>query len=171
MPSGTRAASPADTPASQPTPAKIFVHVVGEVAKPGLVELAPGTRVAEAVTAAGGATPAAVLDAVNLARVTSDGEQIVVPNAEQVAAGIQTSPSAVQSTSEGASQGPSGSLVNLNTADAALLETLPRIGPSLAQRILDWRQANGAFATIDQLMEVSGVGAKTFEGLRERVTV
>ncbi|QIM18556.1 ComEA family DNA-binding protein [Leucobacter coleopterorum] len=150
---------------------KIFVHIVGEVANPGVVELTAGTRVAEAIKAAGGATSLASLEAVNLARSVTDGEQLLVPNAEQAAAGLSASQPLEISGSVGESHGSVSPLVNINTADAALLETLPRIGPALAQRILDWRQANGSFTSVDELMEVSGVGTKTFEGLRERVTV
>ncbi|PRI12292.1 hypothetical protein B4915_04180 [Leucobacter massiliensis] len=155
---------------------ELLVHVVGEVSLPGVVELPAGSRVADAIEAAGGASDAAVLSAVNLARVLVDGEQLLVPNAEQIAAGAGAAggagaaagaPSAVGS----AAGGVAGGLVDLNAADAATLETLPRVGPALAQRIIDWREANGGFASVEQLMEVSGIGAKTFEGLAGQVTV
>lgn len=169
---GAEGTDPTKAPSSTPTPtSKIFVHVVGEVLKPGVVELASGTRVAEAIAAAGGATSAAALEAVNLARIVADGEQLLIPNTEQAAATLPEPAAPGGAAPSGVSETATGALVNINTADATLLETLPRIGPALAQRILDWRQANGAFASIDQLMEVSGVGAKTFEGLREKVTV
>lgn len=156
-------------------PGSAFVHVVGEVAEPGVVELPPGARVRDALDAAGGPTPRAVLAGVNLARVVLDGEQIVVPDTEkaEVAAapgGADTAESRGRAES-GANGASPGALVNVNTADAAALETLPRVGPALAQRILDWREANGAFASVDQLGEVSGIGEKTLEGFRDRVTV
>lgn len=150
---------------------KFLVHVVGEVAKPGVVELAAGDRVADAIARAGGATPQAALQALNLARAVTDGEQLLVPNAEQAASAPPPADVPAGSGDPGSEVGAPGALVNLNTADTTLLQTLPRIGPALAQRILDWRQSNGSFVSVDQLMEVSGVGAKTFEGLREKVTV
>ena len=142
----------------------IVVHVVGEVATPGVVELPAGSRLSAAIDAAGGATDAAVLSSVNLARLLTDGEQITVPNAEQVVAaeaGAGTETGAVVA----------GGLVSLNGADAAALEQLPRVGPSLAQRILDWREAHGPFTSVDQLLDVSGIGQKTFDDLRDLVTL
>lgn len=162
----------------------IFVHVVGEVAQAGVVELAPGARVQDALEAAGGATDKAVLEGINLARAVVDGEQLVVPNAEAVAAGAGAGagsgsgtgaePGAGGGTNGGTSGSGSGAasqIVNINTADAVLLETLPRVGPALAGRIIDWREQNGGFASVDQLLEVTGIGVKTLEGFREQVTV
>lgn len=143
----------------------LFVHVVGEVHEPGVYELPPGSRVAAAIEAAGGATPSAVLAGVNLARVLVDGEQVQVPDQQQVIDGPLDASSAVSSP------GGASALVNLNTADAAALETLPRVGPALAQRIIDWRTAHGGFDSVDHLMNVSGIGQKTFDQLRELVTV
>lgn len=155
---------------------RIFVHVVGEVARPGVIEVASGARVAEAIEAAGGASETAALSAVNLARAVVDGEQIVVPNAQQVQDGAM--PGAPATGSGGAAgvggaarDGGAPAVVDLNTADAGALETLPRVGPALAQRILDWRAANGRFASVDQLLEVPGIGAKILDGMRERVRV
>lgn len=170
-PQGNDPANAADTADKTSAPKTVLVHVVGEVEKPGIVKLSEGDRVTEAIAAAGGATATAVLEAVNIARVVTDGEQILIPNAEQAAAGAQVvSP---QGAAESANpSGPaSNALVNINSADVTLLETLPRIGPALAQRILDWRQEKGPFLSIDQLTDVPGVGPKIFEGLREKVTV
>ncbi|MBO2989844.1 ComEA family DNA-binding protein [Leucobacter tardus] len=158
-----------------PTPGSAFVHVVGEVADPGVVELPSGARVRDALDAAGGPTKRAVLAGVNLARVVVDGEQITVPDTAE--AEMSAAPGGVDTAESGGSGGTGangaspGALVNLNTADAAALETLPRVGPALAQRIIDWRAANGAFTSVDQLLEVSGIGEKTLEGFRDRVTV
>ncbi len=149
--------------------APVLVHVVGEVQHPGVVELPAGSRVAEAIEAVGGARASAVLSAVNLARLVADGEQILVPDAEQAAAGAAAVPPV--SGAAGGAAAPGGGLLDLNSADAASLETLPRVGPALAQRILDWREANGGFASVEQLLEVSGIGAKTLDGFRELVTV
>lgn len=150
-----------DTSATEPTHSTVVVHVAGEVEQPGIVELPVGARVGEAIDAAGGETQLAALDAVNLARVVSDGEQIYIPNADE--------PGVVAESHRGA-EGELH-LVNLNSADATTLETLPGVGPALAGRIVDWRETNGGFTSEEQLLEVSGIGPKVFEGLRERVTV
>ena len=158
--------APAEAAAAPLQAGSVFVHVVGEVREPGVYELEAGSRVSAALDAAGGSTEAAVLSGINLARVLADGEQIVVPDAESAAAAATTS------AAPGAGSGSSpGSPVNLNTADAAALETLPRVGPALAARIIDWRSVNGRFASVEQLLDVSGIGQKTFEQLRELVTV
>lgn len=182
VPAGLRSTS-APTSASDPTSglgaesetrgetAALFVHVLGAVARPGLYELAAGTRVMDAVAAAGGFSSTADPGGVNLARELSDGEQLYVPVVGEVPppdAGGGTGGASGGAGSPGAaSAGP----IDLNRATLAELDTLPRIGPSLAQRILDWRDANGGFTSVDELREVSGIGDKTFESLRELVTV
>ncbi|WP_307841794.1 ComEA family DNA-binding protein [Salinibacterium sp. SWN167] len=133
----------------------LFVHVTGAVERPGLFELAEGSRVIDAIAAAGGFTEGANPDQLNLARVLSDGEQFAVP----------------ADGDEAAAATASDGRVNLNTADAAALDTLPRIGPAMAARILAWREANGRFASIDDLRNVAGIGDATFDGLRELVTI
>lgn len=149
--------------------APVFVHVVGEVVTPGVVELPSGARTADAIAAAGGATPLAALEGVNLARVVADGEQLLIPSTEELAVGAPLSPPP-EAGGPGGAASNSGGVVNLNQADATLLQTLPRVGPALAQRILDWRQANGSFTSIEQLMDVPGIGPKIFEGMKELVT-
>ncbi|MEW1833523.1 helix-hairpin-helix domain-containing protein [Microbacterium sp. NPDC079995] len=141
-------------------PATVYVHVSGEVADPGLYRLDQGARVVDAVAAAGGFTAQASREAVNLARPVSDGEQLVVP-----AEGAEGTDAAAPAASEGDGR------VNLNTADLAALDTLPRIGPAIAQRILDWREANGRFTSVDDLMAVPGIGEKMLASLRDLVTV
>jgi competence protein ComEA len=132
----------------------IYVHVLGAVLAPGLYELREGDRTVDAIAAAGGFADGADETQLNLARFVTDGEQLVVPlMGAMVPAGEQSGK------------------VNLNTATAEQLETLPRVGPALAQRILDWREANGRFSAIEDLMSVTGIGDKTFEGMRELVTV
>ena len=138
-------------------PGGSYVHVLGEVSAPGLYALEQGARLVDALAAAGGTTGDADLAAVNLARLLSDGEQIVVP-----AIGESPAPG------EGAA---SDGRIDLNTADQAELETLPRIGPALAQRIIGWREDNGRFASVDDLLAVSGIGEKLLAGLRELVRV
>lgn len=139
--------------------ASVFVHVSGSVASPGLYVLDEGARVVDAVAAAGGFAPGADETAVNLARPLSDGEQLLVP--------------AIGATAEaGAATAPSGDgRVNLNIADAAQLDTLPRIGPAMAERIIQWRDANGRFTSVEDLLAVPGIGEKMLETLRDLVTV
>ncbi|MHB1172732.1 MAG: ComEA family DNA-binding protein [Lacisediminihabitans sp.] len=139
--------------------AMIFVHVLGSVPKPGLFELRDGDRVVDAIAAAGGFADDADQTQVNLARFVADGEQLYVSAVGEV---VTTAPG---------SAGAVGGKVNLNTADLAELETLPRVGPAMAQRIIDWRKKNGRFTAVEDLMSVSGIGDKTFDQLRELVTV
>lgn len=139
--------------------APLLVHVLGAVTRPGLVELEAGARVVDAVAAAGGLTPEADPAGVNLARPVVDGEQLVVP-----VVGAVPPPDAAA----GAAAAADG-LVHLNTADVAELDTLPRIGPALAQRIIDWRDANGPFTSTEQLLDVAGIGDAVFAGLADKV--
>ena len=151
---------------------EIVVHVTGQVQTPGLVYLADPSRVVEAIEAAGGPTQGADLGALNLARLLADGEQLYVPapgETPPVTAGGTGSPAGSGGGVGGVGGG--AGLVNLNTADATALETLPGIGPALAQRITEYRQQHGSFKTVDQLDEVSGIGPGLLEKLRSKVTV
>lgn len=152
----------------------VVVHVVGEVASPGVVELPSGSRVDDAIRAAGGATPGADLAALNLARVVIDGEQVVVPApgaGPGTPAGSQPAGQVAGATTSGGTDGPARGTVDLNGADAAALDALPGIGPVLAGRIVDWRQVHGRFADIDQLGEVDGIGPTLLTKLRPLVRV
>ncbi len=140
------------------TPAALYVHVSGAVVAPGLYVLSAGARVIDAVAAAGGFAHAADQSAVNLARPVTDGEQLQVPEIGATATGAAAVPA-------------DDGLVNLNTADEAALDTLPRIGPALAQRIIQWREANGRFTAVEDLLAVPGIGDKMLESLRDLVTV
>ena len=148
-------------------PEAVVVHVAGAVAHPGVYELPLGARVADALDAAGGALGSAASDAVNLARILSDGEQIYLPSEDEVAAGALEA-AGVQPGSGAGSTG-SSEVVNINTASAAELETLPGVGPSTAQKIVDDREANGPFARPEDLMRVPGIGPKKFEALQDFV--
>lgn len=144
----------------------IFVHILGAVASPGLYELRDGSRAVDVVASAGGFTAKADQSAVNLARFLSDGEQIVVPERGATPTGLTT-----PSGAGGGAGGGAGAKVNLNTADETTLETLPRVGPAMAARILAWRTENGRFTSIEDLKSVSGIGDKTFDDLKDLVTV
>lgn len=156
--------------AAAPTPAatgRVYVDVSGAVRSPGLFVLPGNARVVDAISAAGGFTPKAQREGVNLARPLTDGEQLVVPQVGSSPAAAETP--APAGTSAGG--GTAGARVNLNTATQDQLEQLPRIGPALAQRILQWRTDNQRFTSVDDLLAVSGIGDKMLAGLRDLVTV
>lgn len=147
---------------------EIFVHVSGAVRAPGLYRLGPGSRVVDAVTAAGGFEEGADRDQANLARLLVDGEQLHVPReGEQVPAGAEPAGSANGGSAIVASGGP----VSLNRAGAAELQSLPQVGPATAQSIIDWRTQNGPFTSVEQLMSISGIGQKTYDRLKDLVTL
>ncbi|MFT4838064.1 MAG: competence protein ComEA [Nonlabens sp.] len=155
--------------AAEPTElADVVVHVAGAVAAPGLVVLSAGARVADAVAAAGGATADAATAGLNLARRLVDGEQVWVPTGAEVAAGLAPAAAAMRSASAG--QLPDGR-VDLNWADATMLETLPGVGPVLAGRIIAYRDTNGPFGDASQLRSVPGIGEATWLQLRDLVGV
>ena len=154
-------ATSTSAPLPTPAPPSIVVDVGGRVRRPGLVTLPLGSRVADALRAAGGALRQRDLLSVNLAAKVSDGELLLVG-----VPGAGTSATSAGSGSAG-SAGP----VNLNTATAEELDALPGIGPVLAQHILDWRTAHGSFRSVDQLRDVSGIGDSTFADLAPLVTV
>jgi len=136
--------------------ASITVHVSGEVVAPGLVEVSASARVAEAVAAAGGTTRHAALDAVNLAAQLRDGQQVVIPTVGEgrAVAGV-------------ASDGR----VQINSATSSELEQLPGVGPVLAERIASFREENGPYETVEDLLDVSGIGEAKLESLRDSVVV
>ena len=143
--------------------ADIYVHVFGAVADPGLYVLRQGARVVDAIAAAGGLVDGADEDAVNLARPVSDGEQLEVP---LLGAGPADGPEGASAAAD-----PGDGRVNLHTAGEAELDTLPRIGPAMARRIIEWRDANGRFTSVEDLLAVPGIGDKMLESLRELVTL
>ncbi len=156
------------------------MSVVGLVHKPGLVTLSPGARIADAVTAAGGALDGADLMGLNMARRVADGEQIIVgiaaPPGEPTAMGssINSGPAPrrrrTRPPASGSAPAPGG-LVDLNTATVDQLDTLPGVGPVTAAAIVAWRDANGRFTSVDQLGDVDGIGPARLEKLRELVHV
>ena len=152
-----------------PTPeaSRLFVHVVGQVKHPGVVVLPAGSRVADALKAAGGLRQGGEVGATNLARLLADGERIEI--------GAATDPStATGGTSVGgaAGGGPAGVVpVDLNTATAEQLDGLPGIGPVTAAKILAWRSEHGRFSVVDELAEVPGIGPKTLAELRPHVRI
>jgi competence protein ComEA len=154
----TTVLAPDDGASAEPVAPVIYVHVLGQVATPGLYELPDGARAVDAVAAAGGFTEKADAAGINLARFVSDGEQIVVP--------------AIGEAAPGAVPGITGDgRVNLNTADSAALDTLPGVGPATAAKILAWRDEHGRFESVDDLLDVGGIGEAKLDAIRDLVTV
>ncbi|SPT52533.1 ComE operon protein 1 [Actinomyces bovis] len=180
-PSATKSAAEPANPTlpapSGPKAGEVTVHVTGAVSSPGVIRLPTGARVADAVEAAGGATTEADTQALNLARVLTDGEQVRVPKPGESpppgAAGNGTGDggSSGGTSSNGDGGAGSGRRVNVNTADATALEALPGIGPTLAKRIVAYRKEHGPFAAVDDLTDVPGIGPAVLEGLRQEATV
>ena len=188
---GTTVPDPASTLITTTSPAgssgaeEIVVSVVGLVGRSGLVTVTPGARVADALDRAGGVREGGDRDGLNLARKVVDGEQILVglapgpdgprgPRSAIVGADGGSGPEGALASDPGAAPEGSGGaagLVNINTADATTLETLPGVGPVTASSILAWRAANGAFVSVDQLTEVDGIGPATLARLRPLVSV
>ncbi|KTR06400.1 hypothetical protein NS184_09435 [Curtobacterium luteum] len=178
-PGPTGSSGAASVGASSASASVVVVHVAGAVADAGIVSLPAGSRVAAAVERAGGAARDADLGRLNLARPVVDGERVYVPRVgeddppPEIAPGVGAESGA---TGGGASSGAGGtgaadSAVDLNSADADALETLPGIGPALAARIIAWRAEHGRFGSVEDLLDVSGIGDAKFADLRDRVRV
>jgi competence protein ComEA len=146
--------------------ARIYVHVAGAVRQPGLLRLPAGSRVARAVAEAGGPTPRGDLSGVNLAAKVEDGLQIVVPVRGAAAAANGLAGAAAGATA-GATGAPAAPKPSLATATEDQLDEIDGIGPTLAQRIIEYRTEQGGFRSLEELREVEGIGEKRFESLRE----
>ncbi|MCL2461506.1 MAG: helix-hairpin-helix domain-containing protein [Defluviitaleaceae bacterium] len=164
---------PDDTPDAAAAPpaeslanGKVTVYITGEVVNPGVYEVDAGSRVNDVLNLAGGGAGDADLTRINLATIVADGMQITVPKA----GGDETAPAPI-STAQGPEETLSDGPVNINTADEALLETLPGVGPATAKDIIDYRTSHGAFKKIEDIMNVSGIGEKKFEKLKDLITV
>lgn len=162
---------PTVTPAPSATPGRLHVYVSGAVASPGVVRLPEGARAGEAVSAAGGLAADAQSAAVNLAAPLQDGEHLHVPALGEAAP--SSAPGPADSGAGGAppAGAADGARIDINAADAATLESLPGIGPALAQRIVEHRAAKGPFRSVEDLLDVSGIGERTLARFRERIEV
>ncbi len=174
--------------AAKDEPVTIIVDVDGAVVSPGVVELSEGARVYEAIEKAGGLTSEADTTLVNKAEGLSDGDKIYIPFKEKEASskvsskstgkssslsGVVTSKTgknAVSASISGEAESGSG-LININTADSDKLQQLKGVGPSTAEKIISYRQQNGSFGSIEELMNVSGIGQKTFDSLKDNITI
>ena len=156
---------------------EIVVYVCGAVRRPGVYHLDPGARVADLLAAAGGARPKAALQAVNLAAKLLDGQQVVVPARGAAGGTVAAAGSAATGTTGSAGAagaagtGTTAAPVDLNTATLEQLDALPGVGPATAQKIIDYRTANGGFKSVDDLKNVSGIGDAKFATLQPLVTV
>ena len=167
---GGGASSPAGvrgSPAAGGAP-QVMVQVAGEVERPGVYRVPSGARVNDAVARAGGLTRRADPAGVNLVARVQDGQQVVVPR--RGAGGVVAVGGSTAVTSSGSSAASTAGPISLGSATAAQLDTLDGIGPTLAQRIVDYRQAHGGFGSVDQLRQVEGIGEKRFAALEKAVT-
>jgi competence protein ComEA len=160
QPAPAPAAAPPGAAAATKAP-EVIVHIVGAVRRPGLYRLAQGKRIADAVARAGGTTRQADESAVNLAAPLADGQQVVVPARPPPSSGALGTPAEGDTAPGGA--------VHLNTATLEQLDALPGVGPVTARKILDYRQAHGAFSSVDELDAIAGIGPARLESLREVV--
>lgn len=161
-PSGDPRAGASPSGAASPS-GVVVVDVAGKVRRPGVVTLPAGSRVVDALRRAGGARPHADLTALNLAAVLTDGQQVLV--------GVRGAAAGTPSAAAASGEAPAGPLVDLNAASQDELESLPGVGPVTAQRILAWRTAHGVFSSLDELLEVDGIGPKTLAELVPHLTL
>lgn len=152
-----------------PTPKPIRVHIAGAIVRPGVYELPEDSRVLDVVEAAGGFVAEADKTALNLAAIVDDAERLDIPYVAGFTPEAESGFVVVSTGTPSASAGEG--LVNINTASLDELDTLPGIGPTTAQRIIDYRNENGPFGSIEDIVNVSGIGPATFEELKDLITV
>jgi len=148
----------------------VIIHITGAVKSPGVYQLKSTDRVIDAVKIAGGAIEEANLDAVNLAAILRDGQKIIIPYRISKNSDVENNESIYKNIEEMYSSSNTDK-ININTANASTLQTLPGIGPVLSERIIEYRNQNGLFGIIDDIKDVSGIGEKKFEGIKELICV
>ncbi|MGB9749528.1 MAG: helix-hairpin-helix domain-containing protein [Caldisericia bacterium] len=152
---------------------KIYIHIAGEIKYPGVYEMENGDRVFQLIEKAGGVTENADISSINLSKKLIDGEKVII-FAKKGSVNSETASNSVtqsNTTSSNSSSTNNSNLININTASQKELEELPGIGPTLAQRIIDYRDKNGYFQTIEDIKKVSGIGDKKFEAIKDLITV
>jgi competence protein ComEA len=157
--------SPTQEPRSSPTPAPLRVYISGAVRRPDVYLLPSGSIVKEALAAAGGPTDEADLDRLNLAMELRDQQQVYVPRRGEAV------PAVVPPGGADPGGASAGGPININTATIEELDALPGVGPAIAGRIVDYREAYGPFTTIEEITNVRGIGPATFEEIKERIAV
>jgi competence protein ComEA len=172
---GSRAGPASGTPSGtqeSTSSGTVVVHIAGAVLRPGVVQLPAGSRVHDAISAAGGGSPGADPDRLNLAAVVEDGQKIHVPRQGEPVPdnAVESGAPEAGASQDGSAESP-GSKVNLNTAGVEELDGLPKVGPVLAQRIMDWRKEHGPFKAVEELDAIDGVGPKMLEALLPLVTI
>ncbi len=161
-----------NTPAIQKEVPSVIIHIAGAVKNPGVYQLKSTDRIVDAVKISGGATEEANLDLINLAALLKDGQKIIVPskiyneNGKEINKNIDNSAEVMYSSS-----GSISGKININTANAIMLQALPGIGPVLSERIIEYRNQNGLFGVIDDIQDVSGIAEKKFEGIKDLICV
>lgn len=163
-----------NSPAIQKEVPPLIIHITGAVKNPGVYQLKSTDRIVDAVKIAGGETEEANLDLINLAALLKDGQKIIVPykiyneNGEETNKNIDNNAEVMYSSS---SSGSISGKININTANAIMLQALPGIGPVLSERIIEYRNQNGLFGIIDDIKDVSGIAEKKFEGIKDLICV
>ena len=153
-----------DTKGQTVTGTEMYVDISGAVVNPGVYEVSSSTRLFQVIEMAGGLADNADVDSLNRAEIVYDGQKIIVGTASN--SKIRT-----EVSSEGSQSGITNGKVNLNLADSATLQTIPGIGPSKAERIIDYRKTHGRFKKVEDIMNITGIGEKTFESIRDYITV
>ena len=162
-----------NNPAIQIEIPPLIIHIAGAVNSPGVYQLKSTDRIVDAVKIAGGAAEEANLDSINLAALLKDGQKIIVPYKTYSETGKEINTNTYNNAESmySSSSDSTSAKININTADANMLQTLSGIGPVLSERIIEYRNQNGFFGVIDDIVDVSGIGEKKFEGIRELICV
>jgi len=162
-----------NNPAIQIEIPPVIFHIAGAVKNPGVYQLKSTDRIVDAVKIAGGVAEEANLDSINLAALLKDGQKIIVPYKTYSETGKEINTNTYNNTESmySSSSDSTSAKININTADANMLQTLSGIGPVLSERIIEYRNQNGFFGVIDDIVDVSGIGEKKFEGIRELICV
>ena len=162
-----------NNPTMQIETPSVIIHIAGAVKNPGVYQLKSTDRIVDAVKIAGGETEEANLDVINLAALLKDGQKIIVPYKTYSETGEEINTNTYNPTASAYSSSPASTSakININTANANLLQTLPGIGPVLSERIIEYRNQNGLFGVIDEIKDVSGIGEKKYEGIEDLICV
>jgi len=162
-----------NNPAIQIEIPPLIIHIAGAVKNPGVYQLRSTDRIIDAVKIAGGASEEANLDLINLAALLKDGQKIIIPYKTYSETGEEINTNTYNYLSSAYSSSPvsTSAKININTADANMLQTLPGIGPVLSERIIEYRNQNGLFGVIDDVKDVSGIAEKKYEGIKDLICV